>query len=207
LRQHVASATTHCGMLARRLTGDTHNMAILNEIVESVKALEMIVDGLSDYASDQTPHCESVGLKRLVDEVLDTLQPRLSRQKVVVEVHVPTTLTLEVDRRMMAAAVRHLTHSALATMPAGGQLVITAVSSPLGLELEVADSGPGLSEEEMPRAFAATHHSPVGTSGMERAIARHVVSAHGGKITARNCPEGGAAFTLLFPSRRAQQAA
>jgi signal transduction histidine kinase len=194
-------------MLARRLTGDVHSQTILHEIVESIRGLEALVDALSDYAANQPPHCEPVVLKRLVDEIIDTLRPRLARQKVAVEINVPPTLTLRVDRRMMASALRHLTLGSLAAMPAGGQLVVTAVTSRLGIELEIADSGPGLSQHELPRAFAATHQAPAGASGMERAIARQVVAAHGGQITARNCPEGGTALTLLFPAHRAQQAA
>lgn len=207
LRQQAASAMTHCGMLARRLGSDQHNMAILNEVVESIKTLETLVDGLSDYAADQPPHCESVSIKRLVDEVLETLKPRFTRQKISVEVNVASALTLEVDRRMIASAIRHLTQNAAATMNRGGQIVITAVSTQLGIELEVADSGPGLSEDELPRAFTTAHHGPAGTSGVERAIARQVATAHGGQISARNCPEGGTAYTLLFPARRSRQAA
>ena len=206
LRQHAASATMHCGMLARRLTGDPRNMNILNEVMDAVRALESLVDGLADYAADQPPHCETVSLSRLVHEVLDAMQDRLKRQQVIVEINVPKTLSAECDRRMLGAAVRNLAASALTAMPAGGQLVVTAVATSQGIEIEVADSGPGLTEVDLPRAFTPLRHAQAGASGLELAIAEHVATAHGGQATARNCPEGGAALTLFIPWRRTQQA-
>lgn len=207
LRQHVASATMHSGMLAKRLSADSHNMAILHEVLESVKALKALVDGLSDYAADAPPHFEPVSLKPLVDEVVGAMKDRLKQHQVTVEISVPDTLTVDVDRRMLGAAFRNLTVSALSSMPSGGQLVVTAVASKGGIEIEVADSGPGLSDAELPNAFAPLRGSHVGASGLELAIAEHVATAHGGQATARNCPEGGAALTLHLPWRRAKEAA
>lgn len=206
LRQHVASATMHSGMLARRLSADPRNMAILNEVLDSVKALESLVDGLSDYAADSPPHLETVSLKPLVDEVIETMKDRLKRQNVTVEISVPSAISVDVDRRMLGAAFRNLTVSALSSMPRGGQLVVTAVASPSGIEIEVADSGPGLSATEISKAFVPLRSSQAGTSGLELAIAEHVVTAHGGQATARNCPEGGIALTLHLPWRRAKEA-
>jgi signal transduction histidine kinase len=193
-------------MLARRLSADSRNMAILNEVLESVKALESLVDGLSDYAADTPPQFEAVPLKRLVDEVVGAMKDRLKKQEVDVETSVPQTLTVDVDRRMLGAAIRNLTVSALSSMPTGGQLVVTAVASPSGIEIEVADSGPGLSAAEVPQAFAPLRTNQAGTSGLELAIAEHVATAHGGQATARNCPEGGVALTLHLPWRRAKEA-
>ena len=206
LRQHVASATMHSGMLARRLAADTRNMAILNEVLESVKALESLVDGLSDYAADAPPQIEVVPLKPLVDEVVAAMKDRLKRQQVTVEVSVPSTISVSVDRRMLGVAFRNLTVSALSSMPSGGQLVVTAVASATGIEIEVADSGPGLSASEISHAFTPLQARQAGASGLELAIAEHIATAHGGQAIARNCPEGGVALTLHLPWRRATEA-
>jgi signal transduction histidine kinase len=194
-------------MLARRLHDDPRHMTILNEVVEAMHALETLVDGLRDYAADQPAHCEPVVLARLVAEIVESMRERTKKQQVTVEVSVPQTLTAEGDRRMLGTAVRNLAANALSTMPKGGQLVITAVTTPKGVELEVADSGPGLLENELARAFAPLRNVTNGVSGLELAIAEHVAAAHGGQATVRNCPEGGTALTLLIPHRRTQEAA
>jgi signal transduction histidine kinase len=175
-------------------------------VVRSVKALETLVDGLGDYAADAPPQVDSVPLAPLLDEVLGSLRDQCQRQKVSVEKSVPTALCIEADRRRLAAALRHLTHHALASMPRGGDLVITAVATTRGIEIEVADSGRGLSESELAGPFLPLRGEPGPASGLERSIAHHVAAAHGGEATARNCPEGGAALTLIFPVRGALKA-
>jgi len=206
LRQHVASATMHSGMLARRINADPRNMAILGEVVRSVKALETLVDGLGDYAADGVLQFDSIQLAPLLDELLGAFEDQCQRQKVSVERSVPATLCVEADRRRLAAALRHLVQHALTSMPGGGELVITAVATSNGVEIEVADSSPGLSVEELAGPFLPLRGEPGPASGLERSIAQQVATAHGGKATACNCPEGGAALTLFFPARQALRA-
>jgi signal transduction histidine kinase len=92
-------------------------------------------------------------------------------------------------------------------MPQGGRLVVTSFIGPRGLELEVADSGSGLSDEARRRAFEPFFTTKSGAQGLGLAIVGRIAQVHGGDVTAANCPEGGAAFTLRFPPRAAKSAA
>jgi signal transduction histidine kinase len=96
--------------------------------------------------------------------------------------------------------------NAIDVMPDGGSLVITSYENARGFELEVADSGPGLSEEVKRKAFEPFYSTKQNGTGLGLAIVYHVAEAHGGTVTAMNCPEGGAAFTIKIP-RRAMRAA
>jgi signal transduction histidine kinase len=92
-------------------------------------------------------------------------------------------------------------------MPDGGALVITSFEGKQGFELEVADSGPGLNEEEQRRAFEPFYSTKPNGTGLGLAIVYHVAEAHGGTVTVMNCPEGGAAFTIRIPRRTMRAAA
>jgi signal transduction histidine kinase len=101
---------------------------------------------------------------------------------------------------MLRRAVLNLVLNALDAMPDGGTLQITAVAAPSCVELEVADSGPGLSADVLPRVFEPFFTTKQGGTGLGLAIVSRIAEAHGGSITATNCPEGGAAFTLRIPT-------
>jgi signal transduction histidine kinase len=75
------------------------------------------------------------------------------------------------------------------------------------LELEIADSGPGLPEETQQRAFDPFYTTKQGGTGLGLAIVYQIAQAHGGSVTAVNCPEGGAAFTLSIPQIEMEAAA
>jgi signal transduction histidine kinase len=92
-------------------------------------------------------------------------------------------------------------------MPDGGQLVVTTYSGPRGLDIELADSGPGLTEQVRRRAFEPFFTTKNNGTGLGLAIVERIAECHGGTVTAANCPEGGAAFTLHIPHRRLEAAA
>lgn len=76
------------------------------------------------------------------------------------------------------------------------------------VRIEVADSGPGIPEAELPHVFGRfyridkSRQRDGGGSGLGLAIARSLAEAQGGTLVAANQPEGGAVFTLDFPATR-----
>jgi signal transduction histidine kinase len=74
--------------------------------------------------------------------------------------------------------------------------------------IAVSDTGPGIPEEHLPRVFDRFYKvdaSRSGTavpsgSGLGLSIVRAIIERHGGTISARNAPEGGAVFELRLPA-------
>jgi signal transduction histidine kinase len=149
---------------------------------------------------------EWVNIRQLVDEACAALGRQMGECHVETVTDIPRSLDFFVDRRMLGSAVRNLVANACEAMPHGGRLVITSSIGRYGLELEVADSGPGLTDECRRRAFEPQFTTKHGASGMGLATVWRIAHAHGGDVVAANCPEGGAAFTLRLP-RDAQRAA
>ena len=108
---------------------------------------------------------------------------------------------------MLRRAILNLSLNALDAMPDGGRLFVTTYSGPEGLELEIADTGPGLSEQAQRRAFEPFFTTKSNGTGLGLAIVDRIAEVHGGAVSAANCPEGGAAFTIRIPTRRMEAAA
>jgi signal transduction histidine kinase len=66
-------------------------------------------------------------------------------------------------------------------------------------EVSVADSGPGIHGEVLPRIFEAFVTTKPTGMGLGLAISRTIVEAHGGQIRAENAPAGGAVFLFTLP--------
>jgi PAS domain S-box-containing protein len=86
---------------------------------------------------------------------------------------------------------------------AGRPVRIIMTSADDDLSLEVRDHGPGLAEKDLSRIFErferAASARNYGGLGLGLYITRQIVEAHGGTVTARNVPEGGASFVIRLP--------
>jgi signal transduction histidine kinase len=85
-------------------------------------------------------------------------------------------------------------------MPSGGELIVTGTSDGNGVELEIADSGPGILDQVGAHLFEPFFTTKSGGTGLGLTIVERIATAHGGQVHADNCPQGGAAFTICVPA-------
>jgi two-component system sensor histidine kinase MprB len=103
-------------------------------------------------------------------------------------------------------AVTNLLDNAVKWSPPGGTIRVQLE----GNRLRVADEGPGIAEEDLPRVFdrffrADTARTTPGT-GLGLSIVAQVVRQHGGVVRAARSAQGGAEFTLVLPGARSLEA-
>ncbi len=155
----------------------------------------------------QRPAFAWVDVRALVEEVCAQFASQVQAAGIETTVDVPEQLGILADGDMLRRAVSNLVANAIECMAGGGRLVITSYNGQGGLELEVADSGPGLSDDALRRAFDPYYTTKRNSAGLGLAHVRKIAQSHGGDVIVMNCPEGGAAFTLRFPPRAQQRAA
>ncbi len=109
------------------------------------------------------------------------------------------------DEGRLLQATANLIENALRLTPAGGAVTVTARAG----EIAVLDDGPGLSAEDLPRAFERFYlydryrsERAVG-SGLGLAIVSELMTAMGGSARAENLPARGARFALSVPTAAA----
>jgi signal transduction histidine kinase len=161
------------------------------------------------FSSQRDPRRECVDVAALLTEVVHSLEPQLRAQDISAEIDCSVGLVALADADMLRRAVLNLVLNALDALPAGGELVVTACQTRAGLEIEVADSGPGVPDSLVERLFEPFFTTKGSGTGLGLAIVERIAAAHGGRAKVANCPEGGAAFTLIIPqiSRAREQAA
>jgi signal transduction histidine kinase len=152
-------------------------------------------------------HWGSFPLRELVEEVCQPLASQLTEQAVQIIIDIPSGQRMSADRALLRRAVRNLVLNAVEAMPDGGTLVATSAAGPQAIELEIADTGPALSDEQRQQAFELNPTSQRGGTGWGLAVVHRIAELHGGSVTAANCPDGGVAFTLRIPRSAALEAA
>jgi signal transduction histidine kinase len=84
-------------------------------------------------------------------------------------------------------------------MPEGGTLAVRTTSAPGGVVVEVADTGPGLTDDQRTRLFTPHYTTKKGGTGLGLAIVQGIVSDHGGRVEVQSEPGRGTTFTLFLP--------
>jgi signal transduction histidine kinase len=207
VRNNLVPVSLYMSLLRRRLSDDAGSLDILAKIEAGFIALDATVNDLLSFTAQRDPQWQTFVVGDLVEEICQSLSPQLEAQRIDVDLDVPPHTLLTADREMIRRALLNLVLNAIDAMPEGGELVITSFDGRNGFELEVADSGPGLSEEQMRRAFEPFYSTKQNGTGLGLAIVYHVAEAHGGTVTAMNCPQGGAAVTIRIPRRTMRAAA
>ncbi|MFI5199354.1 MAG: sensor histidine kinase, partial [Candidatus Limnocylindrales bacterium] len=95
-----------------------------------------------------------------------------------------------------------LDDNAIRHSPPAGEVRVSVGADNRTATLTVADQGPGIRPEELPRVFDRFWRAPgapSGGTGLGLAIAQWIVERHGGRIDVANVPGGGARFEARLP--------
>ncbi|WP_246354152.1 sensor histidine kinase [Paenibacillus phytohabitans] len=139
-------------------------------------------------------------LEELLSEAVERINPQLAARKLSLKTEISGDrgLMLRADRDKLLQALLNVLSNA--ARYADRKIDVHGYVSKGLITLTVSDDGPGIPQELLPSLFHRFVKGKNGDSGLGLAISRAIVERCGGKITARNCPEGGAVLTFEFPS-------
>jgi signal transduction histidine kinase len=152
---------------------------------------------------------QRIELAELLREVAALYQYQAERKNIKLEVEIAASLSsVEVDPGRMTQVLTNILNNALRHTPEGGRILISAKEIDTHIELAVEDSGPGLDAEDLPRIFdrffrtdSSRQRESSGGSGLGLTIARSIVQAHGGQISAE-CEAGkGLKVIITLPKK------
>lgn len=214
LRTPLTSMRTNLELLAAaskpgaRTLPESDRAELLEDVQAQVAELSTLVGDLVELARDDVPLVvhEPVELTDVVSRALDRARRRAGDVEFQ-PIMVPWTLFG--DSTALERAVLNLLDNAAKWSPPGASVRVQM--RPLdewSILVEVADSGAGIAERDLPRVFdrfyrADTSRTMPG-SGLGLAIVRQVAVRHGGAVWAGRSPEGGALLVLRLPGRRPQ---
>jgi len=184
----------------------------LRIVDEETRRLERIVGDLLDLArlegSGTAIRRDRVPLQVLFDRTAARYERDLTERHIRFAGRVdPGAEMVSGDANRLEQVLQNLAANAIRHIPDGGQLTMTATADHDAIRLTVRDTGPGIAPEHLPHIFDRFYKADAarasGGSGLGLSIARAIVEAHGGTITARN--EDGAVFDIRLPRETGQQ--
>lgn len=197
VRNPLASICANGETLRALLERDDTRTRYVDAILGEVERLETLVASVLRFSGRKKLLRRTVALRDLAAEVLGTFASRASRQGVVCSVDGESVRVVG-DRDLLERAIDNLVRNALDAMTDGGRLTLV-VSSDLGggATLRIADSGPGLADEEA--VFEPFFTTRARGIGLGLPLARQIAERHGGSLAATSAPGAGTTFVLTLP--------
>ncbi|MBP2674813.1 MAG: multi-sensor signal transduction histidine kinase [Deltaproteobacteria bacterium] len=171
--------------------------------------MERLIDDLLDLSraeSGASPlEKEETSLSAFLSRVAGPYRPEASRMGKTLDVAAGEG-RIRADLRKLALALSNLIDNAMKYGKDGGRVTLSAHIEGDACLLEVADDGPGISPEHLPRIFERFYRVDKGRSrklggtGLGLSIAKHIVESHGGMIRVESRLGIGTRFTLRIPA-------
>jgi two-component system sensor histidine kinase KdpD len=177
-----------------------------NAIAEEARRMGAMVSNLLEMARIESGEVKLRShwhpFEEVVGSALKAAQPALANHRVVLNLARDLPL-VEFDATLIERVLYNLVENACKYTPPGSTVTVTADVAGGNLVVSVSDNGPGIPggrEESIFEKFTrGTRESTTPGVGLGLAISRAIVEAHGGRISARNGPAGGAVFTFTLP--------
>lgn len=146
-------------------------------------------------------------LNDLIRDVLNLLDYEIRQQQVTVRLALSESLsTVMADRLLIEQVLANLVRNAVEALAMRAsemrEIRVATRAEQGGAIASVNDTGPGLTETQLSRAFEPYFTTKDHGTGLGLAICRSTIEAHGGKIWAHNNESGGATFEFLLPTAR-----
>jgi two-component system, NtrC family, nitrogen regulation sensor histidine kinase NtrY len=181
--------------------GDTHFGDVFEKstkiIISEVESLGRLVDAFSRYG--RMPEISKVptNLGELIDSVV-ALYKGFSDVEVSTSFAEGTPM-VSVDKEQFKRALINIIDNAIKVMNSRGRIALTATADGPMVVIDIADSGPGIRDDEKDKLFLPYFSKTKGGTGLGLAIAHSIITDHGGRISVRDNSPCGSIFSIEIP--------
>ncbi|MGZ4817382.1 MAG: two-component system sensor histidine kinase NtrB [Terriglobales bacterium] len=203
LNTPMASMLLRVQMMRERAHHINGCAADLEQLENAIGFCQQFVRRLLDFSRKPAPQKQSEEVAPLIEAVLGFMAPSFAAKKVraSAELSAIAGATVLADRNQLETLLLTLLSNALDAVSAGGAIDVRGRMNEGQLEIEIADNGCGVADTDIGRIFEPffTTKPPGKGTGLGLAIARNIVAEHGGAISLRPGPNGGAVALVQLP--------
>ncbi|MBE2202367.1 MAG: GAF domain-containing protein [Anaerolinea sp.] len=183
--------------------GGQRRLAVVQQEFDRIAG---IVGRLLDFQRPQQAEWQSVNILTALEYVFMLAEKQVQRFGVTVVKRLPAALpAVWSAENQLKQVFLNLMLNAAEAMPEGGVLTVTACHEGAYLQLDFADTGPGIPPALLAHLFEPFFTTKAAGSGLGLAVSHEIVANHGGSLTVRSTPGQGATFTVALPVHAAAE--
>jgi signal transduction histidine kinase/DNA-binding response OmpR family regulator/CHASE3 domain sensor protein len=188
-------AKTRLRFLDQINSSGQHLLGLINDILD----LSKVEAGQMDL------RLATIGLAETIDLVLMTVQPLAAKKDIRIMSDASRDLKLMADPGKLKQMLLNLVSNGIKFTPPRGQVTITARGDESMIEIDVSDTGIGMSTEDLQLIFQEFRQLDQGSdrlqegTGLGLALTKRLAELHGGTVSVKSTKGSGSTFTLRMP--------
>lgn len=195
------------------LAAETRTPASIQVALEQVDRLNTLVSSLLDLsrieAAQSGMDFVPIDLNQLVNEIGEQFASRAEQAERLFTLELPHEMVqIKGNELQIKRALLNLLENALKFTPTGGSITLKLARTQGDVSITVSDTGIGIPADDLPHLFERFHRgrntSSYPGNGLGLAIAKALVTAHGGSLQVESKPGQGTSMSVHFPSRESK---
>ncbi len=205
IRNPLTGIRTTVQFVSSKLKPNDARREDLDDVIKELDRIEQIITGLLLFARPQSGRPSLCGIEAVVEKTLAGIELQLADAGVALERDFAADLPeLWLDPDLVHQVFLNLSLNAIQAMPQGGTLTVTTGMRRYRtrrsfVDVSFTDTGQGIPKEAMEKIFDPFFTTRSMGTGLGLSISLQIVRDHGGVITAKNNPSGGATLRVSFP--------
>ncbi len=179
-------------------------------LLAQLSNLKTIIGRFSDFAKMPHPQIEAVDLNELIRGTVQLYDAQFhdpERPAIQANLRLDDSLDpINADPEQLRRVLQNLLLNAIDAMPQGGTVTLSTHKENGAAQLEISDTGQGLTKEECSRLFTPYYTTKQHGTGLGLAIVQSVISDHGAKISVESEPGQGTTFRIVFKTAESRAA-
>ena len=210
LRTPVCSIKGYSETLLEGALHDKNNAEDFLKIIYSdCERLAKLIDDILDLAKIESDNLaldlKSCDVKEIIQRIVSGMSMRAKAKSIDIKVKIPDEIAgIMADENRIAQVLVNLIENAL-KYTERGEISISAKEDGDFLQIDVADTGIGIPEKDIPRLFERFYRvdkarsKELGGTGLGLSIVKHIVCAHNGKVSVQSEQGKGSTFSFTIP--------
>jgi len=182
----------------------------LSIIYQDSNRLANLIDDLLDLSKIESGKMklefEPLEILPIVNRCVNVLGKSAKDKSLSVKLDIPTNLLKILgDHKRLSQVFLNLLDNAIKYTPEGGSITVNATSKEKIVQVDISDTGIGISEKDLPRIFERFYRvdkarsRELGGTGLGLSIVKHIIQAHNGQVWVQSTLGQGSTFSFTIP--------
>jgi signal transduction histidine kinase len=183
-------------LLEQRLDSNTLRREDFHLVMDEVDRMNQLLSDLLAFQQGRPPQMKMQGIYSLLERCVQLTQPQAEKHGVQLLLHAnEPDITASIDERQFMQVMMNLILNAIEATIEQGKVVITMQPDSNHVAIEVADEGPGFTDEQQEHLFEAFYTTKSNGVGLGLAVSRELMQSMGGQLCYKS-GRAGATFVV-----------